>query len=107
MSRRPFNALPPSQRPPMARVYVITDGCGCIKVGISDNPMSRLLTMQTGNPHDLTLMFRSVEYAFRDALDLERIVHAQLDEYAARGEWFRCDATLAIAAIVRAGGEAA
>jgi hypothetical protein len=89
----------------MARVYVISDGAGYIKVGVSDNPMARLLAMQTGNPRDLLLMYRTVSYTFLEALDLERIVHAALDEHAARAEWFQCDASVAIAAILRAGGE--
>ena len=61
------------------------------KIGVSDNPWSRLRTIQTSCPFGIYIYhyyrFRSKEEAF----DTERIVHKVLNKDRIQGEWFNVD----------------
>lgn len=56
-----------------------------VKIGASDDPKSRVKNMQTACPEDLKLI------AIIQG-DCEGLLHAALDDYRIRGEWFRIDA---------------
>lgn len=59
------------------------------KIGVSRSPTSRLASVQTGSHVDLTLHY-TVEYSSRHlAMWMERVMHASLDAYKIRSEWFR------------------
>jgi hypothetical protein len=57
---------------------------GYIKIGRSQEPMSRISGMRVGSPHEIQLV-TWLEYAG----DLENILHERYAESRHRGEWFR------------------
>ena len=75
----------------MSRIYIIK--CNeYIKVGISNDPKRRLKDLQTSNPYKLKLL--SV-YQPKQPVIAERVIHALLDKYHERGEWFNCSFDIA------------
>ena len=66
-------------------VYIISDGCGGFKVGVSVNPEKRLKTMQTGNRK--TLILEHYEHKLKP-YKVEKVVHQSLAKYRTKGEWF-------------------
>lgn len=58
----------------------------CVKVGIADDPVRRVLEMQTGNPFPLKL-----EHAWptNNAYQAEQCLHIELRDKHHAGEWFR------------------
>lgn len=83
-------------------VYLIAekrDGCfvGPVKVGVSDGPLNRLATIQTGNPLDLGIV-GLIAYPNRDiALSMEDCFHVTQKNKRLRGEWFDMDPADALA----------
>lgn len=70
-------------------VYFITDGMGRIKIGSSTDPISRLVTLQTGSSTRLEL------YAVMPGDQvIERGIHAKFHYLRGRGEWFNLDVML-------------
>lgn len=55
-----------------------------IKIGFSTRPLDRLRALQTAHPEELEIM--GTREASRD---LETELHAYLDDYRVRGEWFQ------------------
>lgn len=94
----------------MKAVYVIVEDGGCSKIGIADNPRSRLNGLQTSHPRALTLVHTKQA---DDARLVERVAHALLKGKRASGEWFHVTPEEAICAIdaaielINAGDEAA
>ena len=72
----------------MTHLYFIQQGYGAIKIGIADDPESRLATLQTGNAKPLRLLLAVPFDERRVAEQLERDLHASLAKYRIRGEWF-------------------
>jgi len=75
-------------------IYFITDG-EFVKIGIANNPIERLLTLQIGNARELKPLFTIPIYKrlsyFRDnyvANDLELFLHKGFGDNHIRGEWF-------------------
>lgn len=74
-------------------LYVI--GCGdMMKIGITNNPKSRLLSLSNANISQLNLI-RLFEYnvdkysAYQDQYkDVEKKLHVIFDKYRIKGEWF-------------------
>ena len=59
---------------------------GFIKIGVASNVQDRLANMQTGCPFPLVLLTSFVSACpYED----EESIHALLEEYRVRGEWFR------------------
>jgi len=101
----------------IALVYVIgTHQDGPVKIGLTSQIVSRVLTLQIGNPDRLkifgarfaskvrndTIRTPSLRACFRFGAEaLERLVHAQLDEFDLRliGEWFDISAKEALQVI--------
>ncbi len=72
---------------PITYVYAISDGYA-IKLGKSDShPITRLKTLQTGNPRTLTLI------AYTTTIT-ERKLHRKPGLKRLRGEWFIANITL-------------
>lgn len=66
-------------------IYCIQSGDGGpIKIGKADDVEARLAGLQVGNPARLRLMA-----AVRAPAQLEKQLHAYLDEHRIGGEWFR------------------
>lgn len=67
-------------------------GSYAVKVGIAHNPNYRLLHLQTGNPHRLSLDFEFIFDRREIARQVERRFHFRTD-YASHkiGEWFELE----------------
>jgi hypothetical protein len=72
----------------MSYVYFIYDNQDLYKIGKSDNPISRVKTLQTGNPKKLTL-YKCMKCESTNAMPLEGILHLFFLKQCAGGEWFR------------------
>jgi hypothetical protein len=65
-------------------LYMIQDsGSKACKIGVSNDPIARLATLQTGFPYDLNLVW-AVPGSFQE----EKALHKALDDFHLRGEWF-------------------
>lgn len=84
-----------------AHLYVITDGSGAHKVGLSISPEKRLRQLQTGSPRRLTLV-RASETPFDEPVEVEAYAHWLLREALELGEWFNVTADAAWVALVAA-----
>jgi len=58
------------------------------KIGITNDPETRLSTLQTGNPQQLTLRYLLRCQDFGEAQGLEQVMHFIFAQRAAIGEWF-------------------
>ena len=85
-----------------AFLYVITDGSGSHKVGLSTSPRKRLGQLQTGCPRRLTLV-RTSEEPFHEPDEVEAYAHWLLQEARELGEWFNVTEEAAWVALVAAG----
>jgi hypothetical protein len=86
-------------------VYAIaTDARPLIKIGRTDRDDvgDRLRQLQTGQPDRLTVVYR---WRTHDSRALERAMHALLDEYRHRGEWFAITPEQALRAYTNATGD--
>lgn len=73
------------RRKPKNYIYLIEAG-GFHKIGISDNPEARLLTLQAGLPFDATLLKKYK--CGENSRAMEAAAHVALRKYQSRGEWF-------------------
>lgn len=64
-------------------VYFIANDAA-VKIGFSADPAGRLRDLQTASPYSLQLLG-----AVEGGKKHERAIHAALDEFRLRGEWFR------------------
>ena len=65
-------------------IYFIAQGNEFVKIGYTrDDPEGRLIGLQTGNPHKLTL----VKYIEGDRA-VEETLHSKFNHLHHRGEWF-------------------
>jgi hypothetical protein len=64
-------------------IYFVGGFTGHIKIGIARNPHSRIYSMQTGSPVELTL------YAYAPGtIETERALHQHFQKDRCHGEWF-------------------
>lgn len=74
-------------------VYIICNGpndghSGPVKIGMADNPRTRLSGLQSGNPNKLVI-WRTYPTPHRDiARALERGFHSVMKKKRVSGEWF-------------------
>lgn len=68
-------------------IYVVTDGRGNIKIGISNNPNKRLSTLQTASPVQLKI-YATVRVECSQIHAYERAIHRRLGRNRHIGEWF-------------------
>jgi len=70
----------------MSNIYAVKHPHGFYKIGRSKNPIKRYQTLRIGSPFELEL-----EYILStncDGKQLEADIHAELQDYHWRGEWF-------------------
>lgn len=71
------------------QTYIVgMQGTDWIKIGKTTNMECRLKTLQTGNPHLLTVLW------LHDG-DMESELHAIFDPFRVHGEWFTVGSTVA------------
>lgn len=70
--------------------FVQTELTGAVKIGVADDPRSRLRELQCGNHETLR-----IAAAWKTHAGLERFVHKHLRAMRIRGEWFRPNYMLA------------
>lgn len=97
--REPWSHLKP------ARVYVMSDVRGFVKIGIASNPTARAHDLSAGNPEQVHLVFETEAYDRQYAMAVEAAAHDYLAEASCGREWFACGADAAVAAIYLMGGE--
>jgi hypothetical protein len=81
-------------------IYVISNGRGLVKVGISTNPTARLAQLQRASAAHLSLAYVGALRCTGYAVEAE--AHRTLAGYRQNGEWFNCPADMAVAAIAAA-----
>jgi hypothetical protein len=94
---KPANvALPPER---MMHLYVVSTPGG-VKIGVASNIESRISSLRSGSPHNLTVHFvgRAPERIVKWA---EARCHGDLRPHHLKGEWFSCDPEIA-ASVARA-----
>jgi hypothetical protein len=83
----------------MSYVYIIGRATGPVKVGISNNPWSRLEQLKTGCPFPVEVLFNR-DLGSRDlAIQIEQDFHAVYEEDRLHGEWFDMDDEAAICGV--------
>lgn len=86
----PESELPPPQeyvelktrRVPLL-VYFIQAHCGAIKIGVANDIKKRLRVLQSGHPHELTLLAVT-----QGGVGMEGTYHWRFRAHRIRGEWF-------------------
>jgi hypothetical protein len=58
------------------------------KIGIAISLAGRLSSMQTGCPFAISVLRAWVLQSRRLAVEIERLIHKELDQHSIRGEWF-------------------
>lgn len=83
----------------MSYVYVAEDSAGqCCKIGMSDDPASRLGALRVANPRlNIVEVYGSFERTV--ALAIEQTAHSVLSSFAISGEWFQVSPDVAREAI--------
>ena len=75
-------------------VYVITDGSGYVKIGATNQLKQRLITIQTGNPRPITVLFTFETDTLREDRVLEKALHNEFVQFRLSfdngfiSEWF-------------------
>lgn len=75
-------------------IYIISNEQNYIKVGVSKNPERRIKQLQTGNEHQLSLLFKEEFNCSRNhLLKIEKELHKKLKQMTTKsiGEWFLLD----------------
>jgi hypothetical protein len=67
------------------KLYVISDESNRLKIGVTCDVVSRLKTLQTGNPEKLTVLY---DEEIKNPTKIERYLHRHFHEYRLNGEWF-------------------
>jgi predicted GIY-YIG superfamily endonuclease len=82
-------------------VYVIGTATGPLKIGIANDPRSRLASIQSGSYVKLLVQY-FIAALPSDALRIERAAHKALSKHRLSGEWFNVSCETAKAAILKA-----
>lgn len=72
----------------MTQYLYLIECKGNFKIGIANDIKSRLASLQTGNPFDLTVM---ACFGYENAEVVEKAIHQKFDASRLRGEWFSLD----------------
>jgi len=70
---------------------------GPVKIGISNNPIARMQSVQTGSPSRLVLVSRYCFWKRAHAMAVERCFHNTCDAHRLEGEWFDINPDAAVA----------
>lgn len=87
-------------------VYLIAHGgperfTGPVKVGMSRYPDKRLASLQTGNPHSLSFVFKFKAPSRDLAMFAEKVFHDVARERRLSGEWFDMSPEFALNTLVK------
>lgn len=66
-----------------AMCYLISDGMGHLKIGVSSDPDARLAALQTANPYQLTIVG-----TIHGGYETESALHERYASLRCHGEWF-------------------
>ena len=70
--------------------YLYLISCkGFQKIGVADNPIDRMASLQIGCPFKLRLVCTCSFNSRTAAMHAETGIHAKLNKYNAHGEWFK------------------
>ena len=74
-------------------IYLVRmQGTNYVKIGIAEKPKKRLSSLASGNPMPLELLFscsvNQPSHHFHLDETVEQEIHAELEPYRVRGEWF-------------------
>jgi hypothetical protein len=84
-----------SKEPLSKHIYIFENKMyPIIKIGMSDNPKSRIKTVQTNSGFPLEIAYQS-EPILNPAI-IEKLIHLELKEFRTKGEWFELDIQTAI-----------
>jgi hypothetical protein len=76
----------------MSYVYLLSEGeRGPVKVGVANDPISRMQMLPTGNPKTLRLVHSWAMFTRDEAFKVERLVLDEMAPYRLRGEWIDAD----------------
>lgn len=84
-----FDLFIPEINPPLSHVYIVEFSDGLVKVGISQNPSSRLRTLET--QRGLLITRKKISTATLNASRIEHSLHKTFRDYRLEGEYFNCD----------------
>lgn len=79
----------------MSKCYVYLIACNpnksrpFVKIGMTNDPQSRIDTLQTGNPYELRMLACIPCKDRNEARHLESFMHKKLQTSRVRGEWFK------------------
>lgn len=90
----------PVRSPLAGFIYIIRDGAGHFKIGITNDLGKRLSSLQSGNARRLSVAFS--RRVGRHALAIEKISHRQLGHCRRVGEWFMTTEYEAVETVVEA-----
>lgn len=79
----------------MCYVYLIKSD-NAVKIGVSNNPQSRLITLQTSHHQKLELIYQLQCADQTSAYNVESLLHKRYKSYNVSGEWFSLDAETVI-----------
>lgn len=81
-------------------VYLIHNSeSECVKIGVANDPQSRLKDLQVGSPVPLAIL-QTIECVSRpSAHSLEKLLHKKYAAYRVSGEWFKIDTAVLMAEI--------
>jgi len=68
-------------------VYLIRDTDGNVKIGVSNNPHSRIKTLHVGNSSNIELLF--ISKPVYNAPKIEHMLHKKYARQHVSGEWFK------------------
>lgn len=80
-------------------IYIIRDGSGACKIGITDNPKQRLNELQIGSSVKLRI-YNLIPVQAGKARRFESKIHRLLKNRRLQGEWFFVDPKIALEAIL-------
>ena len=78
-------------------IYIIRNGFGHHKIGISSNPNTRVADLRTASPVRLDIVYAAALDC--SGFSIEEAAHDILARYRLQGEWFNCPLEVAVAAI--------
>jgi len=86
-------------------VYIFARDCdgyagGPVKIGISSDPDARLRAVQTGCPHRIIKLCHVYAHDREVAKNIEALIHLELSDKRASGEWFNATPLEAVEALL-------
>jgi len=74
----------------MQYIYIVSNGSGFVKIGISQNPKRRSKEISWANENGVEVIYQSKQ-AVSNARKIERIIHKKYHKLKKHSEWFKVD----------------